>query len=161
MGQDDFIERLYLENHDRLVRIAYRLIKNQDTAEDLAQQTFLEAMNNKNKPILITHPIPEAWLTKTLINLVKKEWRRTKNHGEVPLIEATDKPTEEIELPPEVIFPRELSKEDRDILIWRFEQGLSYEEIAKKLNISEGACRMRVSRAVQRCKALRSKDDSS
>lgn len=159
MEQDDFIERLYMENHDRLVRIAYRLIKNQDSAEDLAQQTFLEAMNNKLT--LITHPIPEAWLTKTLINLVKKEWRRTKNHGEVPLIEAIDQPTEEVELPPEVTFPRELSKEDRDILIWRFEQGLSYEEIAKRLNVSEGACRMRVSRAAQRYRALRSKDDSS
>lgn len=52
----------------------------------------------------------------------------------------------------ELALPKQLSKEDREILILRFEQRLSYAEIGDRLGISEGACRSRLHRALQRCK---------
>ena len=48
----------------------------------------------------------------------------------------------------------DLSREDREILIWRFEEDLSYGELADRLGISETGCRSRVFRAVKRCRAL-------
>lgn len=56
------------------------------------------------------------------------------------------------EMPLELALPKQLSKEDREILILRFEQRLSYAEIGDRLGISEGACRSRLHRALQRCK---------
>ena len=51
-------------------------------------------------------------------------------------------------------LPRQLSPQDREVLLWRFEQGLDYDEIANLLGISEAGGRSRVSRAVRRCRAL-------
>ena len=52
------------------------------------------------------------------------------------------------------VIPRRLSPQDREVLLWRFEQGLDYDEIAEHLGISETGCRSRVSRSVRRCRAL-------
>lgn len=43
------------------------------------------------------------------------------------------------EMPLELALPKQLSKEDREILILRFEQRLSCAEIGDRLGISEGA----------------------
>ena len=51
-------------------------------------------------------------------------------------------------------LPRQLSPQDREVLLWRFEQGLDYDEIANLLGISEVGGRSRVSRAVRRFRAL-------
>ena len=49
-------------------------------------------------------------------------------------------------------MPAQLSEEDKQLLIWRFEKQLSYREISGRLGISEAGCRSRVSRAVARCR---------
>ena len=50
------------------------------------------------------------------------------------------------------ILPRNLTTEERRILILRFEHRLSHREIAEALGISEVACRKQVSRTLQKCR---------
>ena len=88
-----------------------------------------------------------------LKNLIFNERRRSESHPEVPpqsVIESLS--VNDPEMPLELALPKQLSKEDREILILRFEQRLSYAEIGDRLGISEGACRSRLHRALQRCK---------
>ena len=41
---NDFINALYIEEYDKLIRIAYHMTGNQELAEDLVQETFVLAV---------------------------------------------------------------------------------------------------------------------
>jgi RNA polymerase sigma-70 factor (ECF subfamily) len=60
----------------------------------------------------------------------------------------------DIESPFEEILPQGLTTEERQLLIWHFREQLAYDEIAERLHISVLACRTRVFRAKEHCKAL-------
>ena len=134
-GDNELIHTLYLQLYEKLFRVAYRMMGSSESAEDLVQQTFLLALFQGEA--LRAHPCPEGWLMKALHNLAINERRRTAQRG--ALAET---------------LPRQLSPQDREVLLWRFEQGLDYDEIANLLGISEVGGRSRVSRAVRRFRAL-------
>lgn len=100
------------------------------------------------------HPNPEGWLVLALKNNIQNERRRSMAHQIVSLDEIAPVAEAEPETPLEELLPQKLPQADRDILIWRFEQDLSYREIADRLEISESSCRSRVSRAISRCRKL-------
>lgn len=52
----------------------------------------------------------------------------------------------------DLLLPKQLSREEREILVWRFEQQMEYREIADRLGISEVGCRSRVSKAIAHCR---------
>lgn len=65
-----------------------------------------------------------------LKNLIFNERRRSESHPEVPLESVIESlSVNDPEMPLELALPKQLSKEDREILILRFEQRLSYAEI--------------------------------
>lgn len=145
-------QALYEELHDKMLKTAYHLIGSIDTAEDLVQEAFLLGLFRQDE--LLSHPLPEGWLMQTLKNLALNERRRMQNHTPLSvdeLFSLADKPPD---TPLEDILPTKLSPQDRDVLIWRFEQDLSYAEIANRLGISETGCRSRAFRAIRRCKEL-------
>ncbi len=142
-------DELYIRNYDRLVHIGYRLLGSREQAEELTQETFLLALVRIGD--LAAHPCPEGWLTVTLINLIKNE-RRRYAFQEVPLNDMDLPPWEDRE-PLDHLLPVDIPKEDRQLLIWRYEEQLSCEEIADRLGISHTACRSRISRALARCRA--------
>lgn len=148
---DEWITIFYDKEHKRLFRVAYRLTGNQEVTKELVQETFLWAFLRGNE--FMAHPKPEAWLTKTLTNLVKNENRRLSSL-EVSLETQYSTPAPETNQGILEILPAKLPKEDREILIWRFEQRLGYREIADLLGISESGSRSRVFRAVEKCRKL-------
>lgn len=148
---NDFIEPLYHNEYERLFKIAYRKTQNRETAQDLVQETFLLAIFHQEK--LLKHPKPEAWLILTLRNLIANE-QRVQSHKNLPLDEAAEIPETAEEVPLSELLPVQLKPEERDILIWRFEQQISYKEMSERLGISEDACRKRVLRAVNQCREL-------
>ena len=145
-------QALYEELHDKMLRVAYRMTGSMDMAEDLVQETFLFALFRQDE--LLNHPLPEGWLMRTLQNLVLNERRKAAAHAEVPLDSLLNLAEEPTAAPLEEALPRQLSQQDREILIWRFEQDLDYSEIADRLGISETGCRSRVFRAIRRCRDL-------
>ena len=100
------------------------------------------------------HPNPEGWLVLALKNNIQNERRRSMAHQIVSLDEIAPVAEAEPETPLEMLLPKKLPQADRDILIWRFEQDLDYREIADRLGISEGNSRIRVHRAISRCRKL-------
>ena len=149
---NEWIRTLYLQLYEKLFRAAYRLMGSSESAEDLVQQTFLLALFQGEA--LRAHPCPEGWLMKALHNLAMNERRRAARRQEVPLDALFDQAAEADSPPLAESLPRRLSPQDREVLLWRFEQGLDYDEIAERLGISEAGGRSRVSRAVRRCREL-------
>ena len=143
----DFMEKLYRESYERLARVAFRLTGDMDQAKDLVQDTFMLALGHAEE--LRDHPAPEAWLIVTLKNLLRNEQRRLSNQ-EISLDTLLFVPAPESAEPLESVLPTDLSPEDRQVLVWRFQDRLDYREIANRLGISETGCRSRVSRALER-----------
>lgn len=148
---DEWITALYEKEHKRLYRVAYRLTGNQETAKELVQDTFLWAFLQGEE--LMTHPKPEAWLTRTLTNLVKNENRRLSS-TEASLETQYNTPAPEADRGILEMLPAKLPKKEQQVLIWHFEEGLDYREIANCLGISESGGRSRVFRAVEKCRKV-------
>ena len=66
---------LFDTHHDRLYRLARRLVPSADDALDLVQETFLRAANS-SKPVPLGKAKEEAWLVRVLINIRRDQWRK-------------------------------------------------------------------------------------
>lgn len=148
---NDFIVPLYDKEYERLVAIAYRRTNDWALAQDLVQNTFLLAIFNPEK--VLHHPKPEAWLMQTLQNLIKSELR-TPFRQSLPLDEAIEVPARAVGEPLDNILPEQLQGREREILIWRFEQNMSYNEMADRLGVSADLCRKWVSQAIIKCRRI-------
>lgn len=149
-ARNEQLQMLYGALHDKMLKVAYRMVGNIESAEDLVQDTFLLALFRQED--LLRHPLPEGWLMRTLHNLALNERRYLARHPSVPLDTLLHIPEEPQAASLDEMLPKELSEQDRKILIWRFEENLDYNEIADCLGISPVSCRSRVSRAVSRCR---------
>lgn len=89
----------------------------------------------------------------TLYNLIKNG-QRLQSRREIPLEEAAGLPDRERESTLGELLPMRLHDREREILIWRFEQQMSYREMSVRLGVSETVCRIRVSQAVSKCRKL-------
>ncbi|HIT02560.1 MAG TPA: sigma-70 family RNA polymerase sigma factor [Candidatus Enterenecus merdae] len=154
MDRNTFISALFQREYPTLIRLSYRLTGSREMAEDLCQDAFFLATLRYEE--LLHHPSPGGWLTLTLFNLVRNERRKAKNRltqvsvDEVANQLISNDQTASIE----TLLPVQLSSDERKILVWKFEYKMDYRDIANALGITEGAARMRVSRALKRCKEL-------
>jgi RNA polymerase sigma-70 factor (ECF subfamily) len=76
---DNPVERLaslFDAHHDRLYRLARRIVPSTDDALDLVQETFLRAARFPNS-IPVGTADEEAWLVRVLINIRRDQWRKT------------------------------------------------------------------------------------
>ena len=152
MEMQRFIMRLYNDNRDSLLRAARVCVNNEDDAEDLVHEVFVRAINSYGK--LVEHKNPEAWLSTTLKNCIRNYRRLHANRRNISLEEYGDLAAPEIAERLSHILPKQLPADDREMLIWRIEQGLSHREIGKRLGISEEAARVKMSRIIGKCKEL-------
>jgi len=152
---NEWFASIYDQEYDRLIKTAYRMTGDRELAHDLVQDTFLLAIFHHNE--FIEHPKPAAWLYLTLRNNILNERRRFV-HKEVSLEEIYDIPAKVGESSLDEALPKQLKNDDRKILIWRYEQRMSYSEMSELLGISETACRNRVSRAIARCRKYMKND---
>lgn len=144
-----FIIPFYNEEYERLFKVAYRRTNDRELAEDLVQDVFLLAIFDQAK--IINHPNPSAWLMQTLQNLIMNEMR-SKSRQDISLEEAIDIPTRSAPVPLDRLLPSQLLPKEREILILRFEQEMSYKEMSKHFAVSEDVCRKWISRAVNKCR---------
>lgn len=150
--RNDHLQMLYESLHDKMIKVAYRMIGNIETAEDLVQSAFLLALFHQKE--LQHHPSPEGWMMRVLQNLALNERRRLQRHQDISF----DTLINVAGVPPATsvkeILPQKLPEHEQEILIWRFEENLDYDEIASRLGISPSGCRSRVCRAISHCRKL-------
>jgi RNA polymerase sigma factor (sigma-70 family) len=69
------IARLFDAHHQRLYRLARRMVSTTDDARDLVQETFLRAARSPKSVPDGAQP-EEAWLVRVLVNVCRDRWRK-------------------------------------------------------------------------------------
>jgi RNA polymerase sigma-70 factor (ECF subfamily) len=155
MVTPDRLSQLFKAYHTPLVRFLTRRLGDRDSAEEIAQETFVRALRQE------TITSERSWLFAVASNLVRDEARRDARarkrmelmqaHAEA---EATAEPEPtSMERAEEQALARQaiemLAERDRDALLMR-EEGLGYEEIAEALGLSVASVGTTLSRARRR-----------
>jgi RNA polymerase sigma-70 factor (ECF subfamily) len=158
LGDPRPFHTLVARYRDRVINTAYRLLGDLHDAEDVAQEVFLKVYRGRvNFQAASSF---STWLYRITVNTCKNELRRRSRR---PSLLEPDLESLGIRLPtaPSVeqdVIAREqrdiiqgtldrLSETDREALILRDVQGLSYPEIVEVLGIGLSAVKMRVRRA--------------
>ena len=143
------LEVLYREHGAALLQYLRRRVGGGEPAEDLLQETFLQALRGADRLDGVVSP--RAWLF-TIARNVAAVARRCRR----PTVQlATDVPAaDDAGRDPQIEQMREaiagLTERQREILELRLEHELSYEEIACALQIPLGTVRSRLHHAVAR-----------
>lgn len=142
---------VYREHYGSLVRFLYRRIGDPARAEDLAQEAFVRALEHRPAQ-------PKAWLFTVAMNLARDEQRRESVRRRHLTLVRTETESRPQDSPPDVTLERqedvrrvraalaELAERDRDALLLR-EEGFSYEEIARQLELAPGSVGTTLARA--------------
>lgn len=135
--------------HSWLVRLCARISGDPGAAEDLAQETMLEAWRQRHK---LTDPGgAERWVAAIARNVCLR-WRRTRGRLPLPVAELP-----EPEAPPEDRVGELLEllpAGARDVLLQRYVYERSHGEIAAALGISGDAVAMRLARGKRMLREL-------
>ncbi len=142
---DAYLAELY-ERHGRTVLgLCRMLLRDPAEAEDAAQQTFLSALRSLRSGSTPRHPA--AWLATIARNECLNRIQRRMRH---PLVEHPQEGLGELPDPLESALRKadlaalwaaiaELPSQQREALLMRELAGLSYEELAEALSVSEPA----------------------
>ncbi|MEX0936590.1 MAG: RNA polymerase sigma factor [Pirellulales bacterium] len=148
-----FVE-LVRRYRDRVWRICYRLMGNAHDAQDAAQEVFVRLFNSRGK--FAGQSAYSTWVygvaVRTCLTLRRGRGRRQRRVTvadqstlEGPAARATT-PASELSLDLENMLAA-LDEEDRAMLILKYAESYSYDELAEMFNLSVSACKMRISRA--------------
>jgi RNA polymerase sigma-70 factor (ECF subfamily) len=149
MDAPERLGALFDKHHQRLYRLARRLLASHDDARDLVQETYLRAAQ-KLGTVPGGRSREEAWLVRVLINLCRDRWRHQAVHQRVrhhagptttPSGEAAAIARTTIWRALELLPPRR-----RAIVIMCELEGLSISSIARSLGITAVTVRWHLSR---------------
>lgn len=162
------------DNWDKVFSRVYSLLKNREDAEEVTQDTFMRAQMGMGS--FRGDCSMSTWLHRIATNLARNKywywWRRKRDVSmsmDAPLNDESNSTLADI-IPSDAltpidsaessefseILPRAISKlEDKyaEVLILRSQYDMSYEEISKKLNITVGTVKSRLSRAREQLRA--------
>ena len=163
-GDQDAFAQLVETNQNKIYSLAYRMAGNPEDAADLAQEAFLRAW--RTLPSFQGDSSFSTWLYRLTSNLCIDFLRKEKRRKSAVAVASLD--DEESAAPTDVPDHRfnpeqelerkelrdavgqallKLSDEHRQVLILRELDGLSYAEIAERLNLGEGTVKSRIARA--------------
>ena len=163
-GDTEAFEALVLEHQNKVYSLALRMVGNEEDARDMAQEAFIRAFNFLSG--FRGDSKFSVWLYRLTSNICI-DFLRSRSKKQTVSMTWTDEDGEEageLEIPddtwsPEQQLERSLTRESvrrgldslspqyREILLLREISGLSYEEIAKALNLEEGTVKSRIFRA--------------
>ncbi|MDI4648764.1 RNA polymerase sigma factor [Cohnella hashimotonis] len=150
MEQKDLLVQWVQQYFDRLTYIAYTYVRDQSRAEDLVQESFMNAYLSAHQLKDPTRPFP--WLVRIVINRCLNATRN--NRREQPtqfLPEQRSMSTEDIYMQrsrDKEVYAAIMSLPEKyrtPVILFYFEE-LSIREIADALKLSEGAIKTRLSR---------------
>jgi RNA polymerase sigma factor (sigma-70 family) len=155
-------EALYQQSYKRVYYLALRLVKNNDDAEDAAQETFIAAFSAL--PRLQNDNAFEGWLFQIAVNKCRNKLIRTKQTEKLP-----DDYTEYIADPDRKLLPEAVIEEvensrlileiidslphtQRECVLLYYYSEMSIKQIAEALNCSAGTVKSRLNYARRKIK---------
>ncbi len=144
---------------DRVWRICYRLLGNEHDAQDAAQEVFVRLFTHRDK--FAGRSKYSTWVhgvaVRTCLTLRRGRGRRQRRVaivGDAALeVEPKNSMTTDASVSLDLHQMLEvLDEEDRALLILKYAEGYSYDELAAVFELSVSACKMRISRAREKLK---------
>ncbi len=154
-------QEAFIELYDKYIKPVYNFIyfktSHKETAEDLTSQSFLKALKALPNFKADKNSSFAAWIFSIARNCVTDHYRAKKEFKNIDDIWdlAGDEDIErdlEFKEKTQVIekYLQNLKTEQREIIILRVFQEMSYKEIAEILNKKEEACKVAFSRAIKK-----------
>lgn len=138
----------------RVWRICFRLLGNEQDANDAAQEVFLRLFLHRSE--FAGRSRYGTWVHGVAVRTcltIRRSRQRRRRHEDVPAgqpWESAD-PVRKAETPGLALdlmnMLDNLDEEDRALLILKYAEGYDYEELAAMFDVSVSACKMRISRA--------------
>jgi RNA polymerase sigma-70 factor (ECF subfamily) len=151
------LEALFASSERRLGLFLRHMVRDPELADDLLQQTFVTAL--QTWPQLADVDNPEAWLFRVARNHAlqalrrRRRWLRAVQRFATGITEQPN--TDDAEaLALRDLLIRELSPDDRSLVLLRYVHGYSGQELADVLGVSAAAVRQRLSRATRHLAAV-------
>jgi len=150
---DDFA-KLYDKYIKKIYDFTYYRILHKETTEDLVSKTFFKALSNINKYQAGKGSFP-SWLYRIARNTIIDHYRTKKevtdiddvwdlsSNEDIPRDADNKQKLEKVEQ-----YLKKLKPEQREIIIMRVWDGLSYREIADITDKSEASCKMMFFRTI-------------
>ncbi len=158
-GDKESFSLLYDKYVDKIFKFIYFKTSHKETAEDLCSQTFIKALEKLNDFTFNSNTYFSAWLYTIARNTVIDHYRKnnkSKNNINIDdvwdITDNTDILSDvEFKEKTEIIakYIKKLNSEQREIIMLKIFEDLSYKEIAEILDKNEGACKMSFCRAIK------------
>lgn len=151
---------LYDAHIEQVYRFVWYKVQHKELAEDLTSQVFMKALE-KISSFKSEKASFKTWVLTIARNTVIDYWRTARDHKDIEdawdLASNSDtiRDTEaRMQLDKVREYMKELSSDQRDIIILRIWEGLSFKEIAEMLGKSEASCKMASSRGLAQLREL-------
>jgi RNA polymerase sigma factor (sigma-70 family) len=161
-GDEKSFNQLVLRHQKRIYDLVYRMVRNHQDAADLSMEVFVRAY--KNLKGFEERSSLYVWLAKIAVNLCINFSQREKFRSFLSIFDFSNKlsvsssPAEKMER--EEIkraidgAVKSLPPRQRSSFILKFYQGLTHQQIAEVLEISEGAAKANYFQAVKKLQKL-------
>lgn len=159
-GESQAFNRLVLLYQNKIFNLAFNYVKNQEEAKDLTQDIFITA--HRALPNLREHDKFSSWLYQIALNHCRNRYKKLKRQGyftsqsldssDIPLqLSASRSPEKDYERRQLIAMVRttiaQMNESEKEIILLRDIQGLSYEEISKILSVPLGTVKSKLNRA--------------
>ena len=159
-GDNDAFDILLKRHQDRIFNYILRIIKNEDVANDIFQETFVKAIQTIRQGRYTENGKFPAWISRIAHNLIIDYYRQEKSENlqssdltDVDILnrkELCEETIEDILISDQIkkdvkYLIEELPELQREVLKMRYYQGLSFKEIAEitRVSINTALGRMR------------------
>lgn len=157
-GDVEAYARLVDRHYDRCARVAARILGNREDAEEAVQDAFLRAFRALDE--YEDRERFAAWLARILVNQCRTMLARTRRREAVFLDVTPPEAALAVDAGASGAWPEldhalaKLPDEQREALVLKFADDLTYEEMARITGAGESALKMRVQRAFVRLRVL-------
>ncbi len=157
-GDSDALTQLYERYAERIFAYFQSRLRHRETAEDLTSDVFMRLLE-KARQFRADKGCFAAWIFSIARNLLTDHWRKL--HPEVDLeavleLQGDDDSTvvaaQAIDLKRARQLLQQLSSDQREIVLLRLWDGLSYQEIADVTGMKENAAKVAFCRALKKLK---------
>ncbi len=159
MKQTDRITNAFTALREQMLSLAERITGNRDDAADAVQDAFVKLWQHRGRYESTSHAQGAGMMTvrTTSIDLA----RRNSHRSDVPVEQAADTVEEVTDdertlayQQVRLIIDNDLSANQRQIIDLREMQGLEFEDIAKRMNMTAANVRVELSRARRRVREI-------
>lgn len=167
-GDQQAFGALYEQHLNQIYRYIFYRVNNEQDAEDLTEQTFLNAWNHLTEKKNVKIKNFQAWIYRIAHNIVVEHYRTKKAETSIDDVASAQDPAASPENLAEIhedyaelaqtISQLELNLQQ--VLILRFINQMSHNEVAQIMNIKENHARILQFRALKKVRGLLDKEET-